>query len=418
MLGGRRTVQQLQEESDYDVVFAEENMTLEQVMLADYPLEVDFGDWASVSRQVAGVHAQQPIHAVVTGVERLVPLAGRLREELELDHGITERAARNCIDKAATHRLLEGAGVPVPRTRVVSGAQEGGEAAEGLGLPVVVKPRDASSAAGLAYCDTRAEVEQAIAGILAGGRDSALVEEYVQGPEFGVFAARTAGATRVLWVVEGEVGPPPTFVKVGGHFPARLGEENRRELDRLADLALTAVGLDDWVAALQFTLTADGWRAGEINPRVPGGQAVEMIRSTTGWEPSLVAAEAALGRQGNPGPPTPPAACTGASSSRRRGASTTTPLPSARSADSSPRIRPSSSSTSHRASRCCRSATRAAEPSAVSCWPARVPSSWSGTSHGSRNSWQSGWRTSRSTKVPWTGRIPAAADNSHRSQTT
>ncbi|MEV7056028.1 acetyl-CoA carboxylase biotin carboxylase subunit family protein [Streptomyces microflavus] len=300
VLGGRRTVQQLQEESDYDVVFAEENMTLEQVMLADYPLEVDFGDWDSVSRQVAGVHAQQPIHAVVTGVERLVPLAGRLREELELDHGITERAARNCIDKAATHRLLEGAGVPVPRTRVVSGAQEGGEAAEGLGLPVVVKPRDASSAAGLAYCDTRAEVEQAIAGILAGGRDSALVEEYVQGPEFGVFAARTAGATRVLWVVEGEVGPPPTFVKVGGHFPARLGEENRRELDRLADLALTAVGLDDWVAALQFTLTADGWRAGEINPRVPGGQAVEMIRSTTGWEPSLVAAEAALGRHGEP----------------------------------------------------------------------------------------------------------------------
>ncbi|MBW3356950.1 acetyl-CoA carboxylase biotin carboxylase subunit family protein [Streptomyces microflavus] len=300
VLGGRRTVQQLQEESDYDVVFAEENMTLEQVMLADYPLEVDFGDWASVSRQVAGVHAQQPIHAVVTGVERLVPLAGRLREELELDHGITERAARNCIDKAATHRLLEGAGVPVPRTRVVSGAQEGGEAAEGLGLPVVVKPRDASSAAGLAYCDTRTEVEQAIAGILAGGRDSALVEEYVQGPEFGVFAARTAGATRVLWVVEGEVGPPPTFVKVGGHFPARLGEEDRRELDRLADLALTAVGLDDWVAALQFTLTADGWRAGEINPRVPGGQAVEMIRSTTGWEPSLVAAEAALGRHGEP----------------------------------------------------------------------------------------------------------------------
>lgn len=300
VLGGRRTVQQLQEESDYDVVFAEENMTLEQVMLADYPLEVDFGDWASVSRQVAGVHAQQPIHAVVTGVERLVPLAGRLREELELDHGITEQAARNCIDKAATHRLLEGAGVPVPRTQVVSGAQEGGEAAEALGLPVVVKPRDASSAAGLAYCDTRAEVEQAIAGILAGGRDSALVEEYVQGPEFGVFAARTAGATRVLWVVEGEVGPPPTFVKVGGHFPARLGEENRRELDRLADLALTAVGLDDWVAALQFTLTADGWRAGEINPRVPGGQAVEMIRSTTGWEPSLVAAEAALGRHGEP----------------------------------------------------------------------------------------------------------------------
>ncbi|MEW2067518.1 phosphoribosylglycinamide synthetase, partial [Streptomyces sp. NPDC007346] len=104
------------------------------------------------------------------------------------------------------------------------------------------------------------------------------------------------------WGVVGEVGPPPTFVKVGGRFPAALDGADRRELDRLVELALSAVGLDDWVAALQFTLTADGWRAGEINPRVPGGQAVEMIRSTTGWEPSLVAAEAALGRQGEPAP--------------------------------------------------------------------------------------------------------------------
>ncbi|WP_251146480.1 acetyl-CoA carboxylase biotin carboxylase subunit family protein [Streptomyces sp. CBG30] len=163
-------------------------------MLADYPLEVDFGDWDSVVGQVAAVHAQQPVQAVVTGVERLVPLAGRLRKELGLAHGITEEAARDCIDKAATHRLLDAAGVPVPRTRVVSGTREGGEAAEELGLPVVVKPRDASSAAGLAYCATRAEAERAVAAVLAGGRESALLEEYVQGPEFGVFAARTAGS--------------------------------------------------------------------------------------------------------------------------------------------------------------------------------------------------------------------------------
>jgi biotin carboxylase len=297
VLSGGRTVRQLQEQTDYDVVLAEENMTLEQLMLADYPLEVDFDDWDSVIAQVAEAHAQQPFDAVVTGVERLVPLAGRLRAELKLEHGVSEQAARDCIDKAATHRLLEEAGVPVPRNRVVQGAAEGGEVAVELGLPVVVKPRDASSAAGLKYCATREEVEQAVADIVTGGRDSALLEEYVTGPEFGVFAARVAGETEVLWVVEGEVGPPPTFVKVGGFFPSRLDDARRAELDSLTARALAAVGLDDWVAALQFTLTADGWRAGEINPRVPGGQAVEMIRTTTGHEPSLVATEAALGRR-------------------------------------------------------------------------------------------------------------------------
>ncbi|MGW1772019.1 ATP-grasp domain-containing protein [Streptomyces sp. NPDC002104] len=300
VLSGQRTVQQLKEQTDYDVVFAEENMTIEQVMLADYPLEVDFRDWDEVIALVAGAHADQPIDAVVTGVERLVPLAGRLRAELKLEHGITEQAARACIDKAETHRLLAAAGVPVPRNRVVGGVLEGGEAAQELGLPVVVKPRDASSAAGLKYCETRGDVEGAVGDILAAGRDSALIEEYVTGPEFGVFATRIGGRTEVVWVVEGEVGPPPTFVKVGGYFPSRLDEERRAELDELADRVLAAVGLDDWVAALQFTLTSDGWRAGEINPRVPGGQAVEMIRSTTGYEPSLIATEAALGRQAEP----------------------------------------------------------------------------------------------------------------------
>ncbi|MEU5364017.1 ATP-grasp domain-containing protein [Streptomyces sp. NPDC005925] len=306
VLSGQRTVQQLKEHTGYDVVFAEENMTIEQVMLADYPLQVDFGDWDEVTARVTATHADRPVDAVVTGVESLVPLAGRLRAELKLDHGITEQAARDCIDKAATHRLLADAGVPVPRNRTVAGTKEGAEAARELGLPVVVKPRDASSAAGLQYCDNVEDVERSVADILAAGRDTVLIEEYVTGPEFGVFASRVGGRTRVMWVVEGEVGPPPTFVKVGGVFPSRLDEARLAELEDLADRVLTAVGLDDWVAALQFTLTADGWRAGEVNPRVPGGQAVEMIRTTTGHEPSLIATEAALGRHPEPRAPKAP----------------------------------------------------------------------------------------------------------------
>lgn len=306
VLGGQRTVQRLKEHTDYDVMFAEENMTIEQVMLADYPLEVDFDDWDGVTAMVTAAHADRPVDAVVTGVERLVPLAGRLRAELKLGHGITEQAARACIDKAATHRLLAEAGVPVPRNTVVAGSREGADAARELGLPVVVKPRDASSAAGLKYCENAEDVEQAVGDILAAGRDTALIEEYVTGPEFGLFASRVGGETRVVWVVEGEVGPPPTFVKVGGFYPSRLDEARLAELEDLADRVLTAVGLDDWVAALQFTLTADGWRAGEVNPRVPGGQAVEMIRSTTGYEPSLIATEAALGRHAEPQAPKAP----------------------------------------------------------------------------------------------------------------
>src|SRR5689334_15786226 len=118
VLSGQRTVRMLKERTDYEVVYADEAMTLEQLLLADFPLEVDFDDWESVSAKVRQVHMAKPLDAVVTGVDRLVPLAGRLADSLGLVTGITEEAARNCNDKAATERLLQQAGVPVPEHRV------------------------------------------------------------------------------------------------------------------------------------------------------------------------------------------------------------------------------------------------------------------------------------------------------------
>jgi carbamoylphosphate synthase large subunit len=297
VLGGQRTVRMLKERTDYEVLYADENMALDMLMLADFPIETDFGDWDSVIAQVERAHAMRPISAVVTGVDRLVPLAGRLRENLGLQTGITTQAARNCIDKATTQRLLTEAGVPVADYRVVSSTVEGVIAAQGIGLPVVVKPRDATSAIGLMYCASDAEVVEAVAGILADGRDSALVEEYMVGTEVGVFASRVSGRTSVHYVIEAEVGPPPKFVKLGNVFPSRLSADIRAELEKLADRALAAVALDNWVALLQFMITDSGPKAGEINPRVAGGQGVELIAATSGYEPTLVAVEAALGRE-------------------------------------------------------------------------------------------------------------------------
>ncbi|MFD9701524.1 acetyl-CoA carboxylase biotin carboxylase subunit family protein [Lentzea sp. NPDC059081] len=303
VLSGQRTVRMLKERTDYEVVYADEAMTLEQLLLADFPLEVDFDDWNAVAAKVGQVHASKPIDAVVTGVDRLVPLAGRLAESLGLSTGITEEAAHNCNDKAATERLLQQGGVPVPEHRVVRSTTEGIAAAGEIGLPVIVKPRDGTSASGLMYCETPDDVADAVADVLDDGKDSALIEEFMVGAEFGVFASRVNGQTTVMYVVEGDVGPPPKFVKVGAWFPSTLGEEQLAELERLTDAALAAVGLDNWVASLQFWITEAGPKAGEINPRVAGGQGVELIAATSGYEPTLVAVEAALGRRVEPETP-------------------------------------------------------------------------------------------------------------------
>ncbi|WP_218011034.1 ATP-grasp domain-containing protein [Herbidospora mongoliensis] len=275
-------------------------MPFDLLAIADIPIEVDFDDWDAVIAQVSRVHAVRPFTTVVTQVDRLVPLAGLLRESLGLRTGITTEAARNCNDKAATHRCLAKAGLPVTRHQVVHSSEEAALAAKDIGLPVIVKPLDATSAAGLMHCTMVEEVTAAVAGILDGGRASALVEEYLIGPEIGVLASRTGGKTKILYVFEAEVGPPPKFVKLGGWFPSVLADEDLTLLSERTEQALAAVGLDDWVALLQFMLVEGGPKVVEINPRLSGGQGVALIAATSGYEPTLVAVEAALGRQPEP----------------------------------------------------------------------------------------------------------------------
>lgn len=293
----------LKERTGYEVGFADEAIPFDLLAAADIPIEVDFDDWEGVLAEVRRVHALRPFTAVVSQIDRLVPLAGMLGERLGLSTGITSQAAWNCNDKAATHRCLAEAGIAVTRHRVVRGAEEGVIAAKEIGLPVIVKPRDASSAAGLMHCADADEVFAAVSDILDGGRDSALVEEYLVGPEIGVFAARAGGRTEILYVFTGEVGPPPKFVKLGGWFPSALAEGEQARLGELSERVLAALGLDNWVALLQFILTDDGPKVVEVNPRVSGGQGVALIAATTGYELTLAAVEAALGRHIQPDPP-------------------------------------------------------------------------------------------------------------------
>ena len=86
-------------------------------------------------------------------------------------------------DKELTKSLLAGCGVPVPEGQVVANAQEAWEAAEDIGLPVVVKPSDANHGRGVSLeLNTREEVEAAFAVAEPEGSD-VMVERFIRGHE-------------------------------------------------------------------------------------------------------------------------------------------------------------------------------------------------------------------------------------------
>lgn len=86
-------------------------------------------------------------------------------------------------DKDLTKLLLSACGVPVPEGRVVESAEQAWEAAEDIGLPVVVKPVDGNHGRGVSVeLKTQVEVEAAYPFALRHG-SAVIVERFVPGNE-------------------------------------------------------------------------------------------------------------------------------------------------------------------------------------------------------------------------------------------
>lgn len=86
-------------------------------------------------------------------------------------------------DKDLTKSLLQSCGVPIPEGRLVSNPQDAWEAAEEIGIPVVVKPSDGNHGRGVSVdLKTREEVEVAYKLADEEGSD-VIVERFIPGHE-------------------------------------------------------------------------------------------------------------------------------------------------------------------------------------------------------------------------------------------
>ncbi len=110
-------------------------------------------------------------------------------------------------DKDLTKSLLAACGVPVPQGQLVDSAQQAWEAAEDIGVPVVVKPYDGNHGRGVSVnLMTEADVRAAYhLASRKGGSPSVIVERFIVGDEHRllVVGKRLIAAARgeSLWVV-------------------------------------------------------------------------------------------------------------------------------------------------------------------------------------------------------------------------
>jgi len=100
--------------------------------------------------------------------------------ETELTSAIAEGISR---DKDLTKSLLASCGVPVPEGRMVESPSDAWEAAQDIGLPVVVKPYDGNHARGVfTNLSNQSEIEKAYEDALKEG-SGVMVERFIPGNE-------------------------------------------------------------------------------------------------------------------------------------------------------------------------------------------------------------------------------------------
>ncbi|MCX7815751.1 MAG: cyanophycin synthetase [Tepidimonas ignava] len=140
-------------------------------------------------------------------------------------------------DKDLTKRLLAECGVPVPEGRVVSSVDDAWDAAQDIGLPVVVKPTDANHARGVSL-DVRTREELAAAYELAEREGSeVMVERYIPGTEHRVLVVggRMVAASRgeCAWITGDGVHTVRQLIERDINSDPRRGEEEEYPLDTI-----------------------------------------------------------------------------------------------------------------------------------------------------------------------------------------
>ena len=173
--------------------------------------------------------------------------------ETDMSSAIAEAIAQ---DKDLTKELLAAAGVPVPQGRIVSDADAAWTAAEAIGLPVVIKPRDGNQGKGVAVNLTSRDEVLAAFAVACDICSDVIVERYLPGQDYRVLVVgdkMVAAARR----------EPPLVIGDGVHSIRELVEEVNRDPRRGEGHAtsLTKIRFDDIAKA---TLAAQGLDAGTV----------------------------------------------------------------------------------------------------------------------------------------------------------
>ncbi len=187
-------------------------------------------------------------------------------------------AAVNASNKVIMRGCFEKAGVPSPKYFKVSSddiiplKSSSEQNAMPFDFPFVVKPCDNMGGRGCRMVRSKEEYIPALESAVKNSRSgTAIVEEYMEGPEYSIDALVYNGTFTVTGFAVRHIKYPPYFIEVGHTMPAVLSQKEHDELISVFALGANALGLTCGAAKADIKYTKNGPMIGEIAGRLSGG---------------------------------------------------------------------------------------------------------------------------------------------------
>ena len=234
------------------------------------------------------VHAAHPVDAVLSFLEEMVPLAGKLSERWGLATS-PELAGIRTTDKWEMRRALAAGGVPVPGFALAGTREEYDAALARFGFPCVAKPVKSSGSRGVMIVRDAAAAEHCWEWTRAisrqdSGRDVVLVEEFIDGPEFSAEVLVQEGEVVFLSCTE-KLLVGGDFRDEAGHLhPHRFDASVAPAVERVVRDTVAATGVRRGACHVEFKVNGGRVHVMEIASRMGGAGIPTLVKLATGTD--------------------------------------------------------------------------------------------------------------------------------------
>lgn len=207
------------------------------------------------------------IDAIVTAAtDKPLVMMARIAEKYGFPFYSLETAQWS-TDKFQMKERFELGGVPHAQGRLISMSEE----AEGLGFPVIVKPRDNSGSRGVKLCRSKEELKVSMSEALEVSKlDTVLVEEFIEGPEYSIEGLHHGGKSEVIQFTEKKTTEFPYNVELGHIQPANISEENQQKIREIVSKIGSALHFENCPSHTELKINARGIFVIETSPRLGG----------------------------------------------------------------------------------------------------------------------------------------------------